>query len=626
MLAGAAAGFHFGGDRGHVVAAFEVEDIGLVGDCYNRSWCARENQVVTNTPGAGGSPAQILTNNVHTSTQTAGGLITSGPLKGTQFGPDGNVGAPFAYGQFPGSLDMVRGSGQGMNAYLQGVDIRTPVTRYNAFVHASYDLTDSITGFVEGSYSYVDGRNDEGYYHTPGNLTISASNPFVPAEVRSSLAAANATSFGYGRNWINLGVITGRDTTSTYRIVGGLRGDLFGDFKWDAYYQYGHVDYDQVISNDPIVANFKNALNSVRNSAGQIVCSITLTSPTSGCVPLNPFGNAVDPAAKAYVYGTSEQKIALDQHVAAVNIHGNLLRLPAGPVSVALGIEHREDIATGTADALSQSTAFFAGNGGNFHGQINVTEGYFENEIPILSNLNLRQSLSLNGAVRESSYSISGLITSWKVGSVYEPSDWLRFRVTRSRDIRAPSLNELYGPPQVSTTTITDIPALRGHRQHHQLREREPDAGTRRYAYRRYRADSPRRAPGAAGLGRLLYDRPHQRDQLADAQNVVTQCNLGNTDFCPFVIRDTNGVITQVNTPYLNLAKLQTSGLDIETQYTLPLQRVSASLPGTLNFDVLATYIAHLKTVQPTGSIDIAGETGCSPTSALLCVPTGRWM
>ena len=76
-----------------------------------------------------------------------------------------------------------------------------------------------------------------------------------------------------------------------------------------------------------------------------------------------------------------------------------------------------------------------------------------------------------------------------------------------------------------------------------------------------------------------------------------------------------------MNTPYLNLAKLQTSGLDIETQYTLPLQRVSASLPGTLNFDVLATYIAHLKTVQPTGSIDIAGETGCSPTSALLCVP-----
>ena len=279
----------------------------------------------------------------------------------------------------------------------------------------------------------------------------------MPAEVRSSLAAANATSFGYGRNWINLGVITGRDTTSTYRIVGGLRGDLFGDFKWDAYYQYGHVDYDQVISNDPIVANFKNALNSVRNSAGQIVCSITLTSPTSGCVPLNPFGNAVDPAAKAYVYGTSEQKIALDQHVAAVNIHGNLLRLPAGPVSVALGIEHREDIATGTADALSQSTAFFAGNGGNFHGQINVTEGYFETEIPILSNLNLAKSLSLNGAVRESSYSISGLITSWKVGSVYEPSDWLRFRVTRSRDIRAPSLNELYGPPQVSTTTITDI-------------------------------------------------------------------------------------------------------------------------------------------------------------------------
>jgi outer membrane receptor protein involved in Fe transport len=105
------------------------------------------------------------------------------------------------------------------------------------------------------------------------------------------------------------------------------------------------------------------------------------------------------------------------------------------------------------------------------------------------------------------------------------------------------------------------------------------------------------------------------------AQNVVNQCAAGNTAFCPFVIRDGTGTITEVDTPYLNLAKLKTSGLDIEGQYTLPLNHLSPNLPGTLNIDVLATYIAHLKTIQATGSLDIAGETGCSPTSALLCVP-----
>jgi iron complex outermembrane receptor protein len=101
----------------------------------------------------------------------------------------------------------------------------------------------------------------------------------------------------------------------------------------------------------------------------------------------------------------------------------------------------------------------------------------------------------------------------------------------------------------------------------------------------------------------------------------VSECNLGNETYCPFVIRNTAGTITQVNTPSLNLAQLKTNGVDIEAQYALPLERIYATLPGTLNFGVLATYVAHLKTITATGSLDIAGETGCSPTSALLCVP-----
>lgn len=621
-LASIAAGTHFADGQGHIVAAFEYENSGVIGDCYNRSWCSQERQVVSNaTPGVNGLPAQVLTTNVHASTQTPYGLITSGPLKGTTFNADGTTGAPYVYGQIPSSLYMIGGSGAGQNAYLQGVDIQTPVKRYNGFVHATYEFNDAIQGFVEGSYSYVDGTNIEGYNRNPGNLTISVNNPYLPADIRTALVANKQTSFGYGRDWINLGLIQGEAITKTYRGVAGLSGKLLGNFKWDAYYQYGHVSYDQIISNDPIPANFKNAINAVSGPGGTVVCAIALANPNSGCSPINPFGT-VSAAAKAYSYGTSEQRIALDQHVVAGNLHGTLFNLPAGPVSIALGIEHREDIGTGTADALSQQTAFYTGNGGNFHGKIGVTEGYFETEIPLLRDQPFAKSLALNAAVRESDYSITGLITSWKAGAVYEPSNWLRMRVTRSRDIRAPSINELYGPRSLATTTISDI--SRGTQVVANIissgnANLTPELG-----------DTLTGGLVLTGQGALRgmrfsvdYFNIKVKNAISTltAQNVVSQCVAGNTQLCNYVIRDNTGTITEVDTPYLNLSQLQTSGLDIEGQYTLPLSHVSANLPGTLNIDVMATYVAHLKTVNSTGSIDIAGETGCSPTSALLCVP-----
>ncbi len=50
-----------------------------------------------------------------------------------------------------------------------------------------------------------------------------------------------------------------------------------------------------------------------------------------------------------------------------------------------------------------------------------------------------RESFDLNAAVRRTDYSTSGLVTTWKAGATWQPIDDLRFRVTRSRDIRAPT-------------------------------------------------------------------------------------------------------------------------------------------------------------------------------------------
>jgi iron complex outermembrane receptor protein len=178
---GLAWGTAFADGRGHFVVAAEYERNQGVGDCYTRPWCSEERQALT-TPAnrPAGVPAQLLAYNVHTSTQTEGGLITSGPFKGTQFGPDGTPYA-FNYGQYPGTLFQIGGSGKGENAYIQDVYIEVPVERYTAYSHGSLEFTDNISGFVETNFAYVDGQNLGGDRRDSGSLTITTQNPFPPA-------------------------------------------------------------------------------------------------------------------------------------------------------------------------------------------------------------------------------------------------------------------------------------------------------------------------------------------------------------------------------------------------------------------------------------------------------------
>src|SRR5690606_14274657 len=50
----------------------------------------------------------------------------------------------------------------------------------------------------------------------------------------------------------------------------------------------------------------------------------------------------------------------------------------------------------------------------------------------------------------------SGGVTTWKVGGTWDLSDALRLRITRSRDIRASNLGELFTPTAVLVTNVRD--------------------------------------------------------------------------------------------------------------------------------------------------------------------------
>src|SRR5204863_5300338 len=68
--------------------------------------CPLQAAVSANCPtGGNGLPTRMITDNVHLSTMTPGGLITSGPLRGTVFLP-GGVPSKFQYGDLVGAIAM----------------------------------------------------------------------------------------------------------------------------------------------------------------------------------------------------------------------------------------------------------------------------------------------------------------------------------------------------------------------------------------------------------------------------------------------------------------------------------------------------------------------------------------
>jgi outer membrane receptor protein involved in Fe transport len=445
------------------------------------------------------------------------------------------------------------------------------------------------------------------------------------------MTAQNIKSVTVGRISPDIAIphLDGVNNFQTYTV--GFDGKV-GGTSW-SYHGYAQAGQNHAVfktQDDPISDNLYRAADAVVNPAnGQIVCRSTLTNPNNGCVPLDIFGQgAPSAAAKAYVTGTAIQDVLVKQQVAEFSTQGELFALPGGPLSVALGAGYRHESFVQTVDAQSTEIRTGAGIQGYPTGLINTLGGYertnpqptggsysvkevfAETQAPLLADLPLVKSLTLNGAVRYTDYSTSGGVTSWKLGAVYEPLNGLRFRLTRSRDIRAPNLGELYQGSSQGTSTIQDPTrnnsasnALTGAVGNTALTPELSDTWVVGFVAQ------PSFLPGL-NVSVDYYD-----IQIANAiatltaQQEVNLCSQGATTMCPFIQRDASGTISRVLLPYFNVASRTTSGVDAEISYALPLSTFAASWDGELNLRALVNYIGDYTTqVQGAPPLKLAGD------------------
>lgn len=619
------------GERGRIIASAEYEQEGRVGFSNHpngRNWFDHA-QGVYNNPVSGTLPRLLVVPDIRQPNAAPGGLITSGPLRGMQFGPGGTV-IPFNGGTTPFAANTSGGDG-----IRVGAQLAPDAHRMSLFSHAEYDVTDNLVAYVEGMFSRSESESvsfPEYQYLSSGQYTIFRDNAYLPAAV-TAMFAANPTlqSFTVGRIGDDMPPLTIHQTTTLGRISGGLKGTFGDGWGYDAGATYSEVqqNLDRLST---INRNVYAAADAVRNSAGQIVCRSNLTGGDPSCVPMNIFGpGSVSAEAGDYVTGWNEGHTNFKQAAVSANIRGDLgqwFELPAGPVAVAFGAHYREERVDRVVDPLSATYVncngtnvrgcpaamnpgtlyggYLSYNPSPLKGKVTVGEAYAEFGVPILKDLAFAQQLNMTVAGRATDYNTSGMTYTWKLGVNWSINDDLRLRYTRSQDIRAPNMLELFGAGGSSgtqstlpgsTAVYTGPTYLVANRTLSGIGnlDLEPEVALTDTVGGVYR---PSWLPGLQVA--VDYYKIKIKDAIATAGSVaiIDNCFLGNQTYCALITLN-NGATPVTSTTQIppnavgltlrsapaNIAMLSTSGIDFDVAYSRSLGA------GTLTLRAMANYL-----------------------------------
>jgi iron complex outermembrane receptor protein len=623
-----AVGKSFMDDRLHVEASFDRLDQKHA-YASKRDW-ASANCAVIPVPGvttatqSPTNPRQTLACGVTLPYTSTGGAIYTGPLtttnQGVMFGPGGAV-QPFNYGTQRTSNFQIGGDGVPINQYY---NFLPKMTNNVGFARVGYDITPDIEAYGELSYGRVKAEYilTAPNYGMPRNLTIFSGNPFLPASIQSQMTAQGVASFALGLTPTSWGAEDLYSTDQSVDYSAGLKGKFGDTWRWDVSYEHGRSKFDLVNHDNILVQHLFRAVDAVTNPAnGQIVCRSTLATPGDGCVPLNVLGQGVaSSAALAYVQGDQLSGNRIVQDNIEGSLHGDVANLWAGPVSIAIGGDWRRVRGSTYSDATSQTLPLdFNGirgvpatvlvqQGGwqtsnvqPASGSQRVTEGFGELLVPLLRDVTFARAVDFNGAVRFTDYSTSGRVTTWKAGLTWRPVDDVLFRVTQSRDIRAPNVNDLYAGSSTFQTTVND--PFKGGAQaniHYvtsgkaDLLPEKADTFTVGATY-----NSSWIHGFTASLDYYDIDIKNVISSLVP-QDEVNQCFAGVASICTLLQRDSGGVLLNVFTPALNLAAARTRGMDFEIGLRRTLADLHPGWDGTYSLRLFGNRLMEQSTTTPT--------------------------
>jgi iron complex outermembrane recepter protein len=265
-------------------------------------------------------------------------------------------------------------------------------------------------------------------------------DPKVPPSQESAAPAGTQFTTGVRYRSLEAGLRTDKITTDNYEFTGGFKGSLseFGDYLktwvWETGFRY---------SEDSRVERVGGIVNSVA-----LRQALLDTNPATA---FNPFGinqNSRAALDKVFVTTTRLGKTSLTLEDAKLN--GDLFNLPAGPISFAVGAEHRTEHANDRPDTLTAAGETVGSNNfGPTPGSRDVWSIYWEFRVPLTSpawKFAGLYSLELDYQERFENFSDFGSTERPKFSLRWQPIDSaLTIRATYSEAYHAPTLSDLFG-------------------------------------------------------------------------------------------------------------------------------------------------------------------------------------
>ena len=333
--------------------------------------------------------------------------------------------------------------------------LQTPSERLGVFGSFVHDFNNDLTFRLRASYANRKSANqaaplplflgqDAGNGTILDDTVIDASNPFNPF----GLTLDTSTYSFIGRRMVEAGPRHFEQEVDTWAVTATLEGhtSLFGrDWYWDANLNEAENTAAQSFTGDINVARVQQALGPIA------LC-------TGACVPLNIFGGegTITPEMLGFIGYTEHNSSEAKLTDFTFNVTGDLAELPAGPLGVAVGYEHRRVSGSFDPDPITEAglTSDIPARSGS--GKYDVNEVYGELRIPIAANQPGIHLLEASLAARYFDYSTFGADSTFSGGLRWRPVEELLFRGSWGQGFRAPSIGELFGGGSRFDATIND--------------------------------------------------------------------------------------------------------------------------------------------------------------------------
>ena len=559
-------------------------------------------------------PRRVRYENTIRRTETFGGIIRKGPLAGTHFLSDGTA-APFQDGYI---LDrsavsgLARGVIQGNQVGGSGDQVdrwdmrRAANDRFSIYTNYKHRFSDNLTGSVQALVGRTTTDNQKIGHVMSGTwpITIYSGNPYLPESVQARMDDLGLESFQMDKRVPNtldpLKNSRAPLVTEVASLSASLEGEFSNGWNWSFYIQHAQNNRDVDLYGFRVDRMFKAIDAVIDPNSGAITCASTLIQPNDGCVPINMFGigNSTQ-EARDWVHDSMYTDATYQQSASEFVVNGEVFEgFGAGPIYMAGGVNWRDDsVVQRSGDAFGvlpepgsgfiqdrdeNGNLLYRGlpsvyldsvpvidrtNAATYSGNIDVWEAFAEASIPLLQDAAFAQNLGSTLAARYTKYSTIDAVWAWKGGLDWQINDDLRFRLTRSRDIRAGNMTEMFDTTALNA--FVDDPwrpddeiyiAKNLNGGNPNIKPEIADTLTYGFVYQ------PGWLDGAA-LSVDYYD-IKIKDAISSlgTNNIIDYC-FEDGIFCDLLSYEPSGRISAINNTTINVGQARTEGVDVEASY-----------------------------------------------------------